>query len=233
MGGLLGELGREGSRHRGAFVIVDPAVGPWNDAYRLITGAVIPRPIAFVSTLGPGGTANLAPFSFFTVVCARPLTICFAPMRRGPAAEKKDTLKNIEATGEFVVNIVDERFVEAMNVCSGDFDPCVSEFGPAGLTPVPCEVVGPPRVAESPISLECRRFQIVEVSDQPGGGSLVIGTVLRIHVKDELLEGGAIRPGDGWHPIARCGGITYTRLTDTFELPRPTLTPEQLRPPLS
>ncbi len=210
-------------------MIIDPAAGPWNDAYRLITGAVIPRPIAFVATLGPDGTANLAPFSFFTVVCANPLTICFAPMRRGPAAEKKDTLKNIEATGEFVVNIVDERFVAAMNVCAGDFDPCISEFAASGLTPASSEVVKPPRVAESPISLECRRFQIVEVSDRPGGGSLVLGTVLRIHVNDAILEDGAIRPGEGWRPIARCGGVTYARVTDTFELPRPTLTAEQLK----
>ena len=228
MGGLLGELGRQGPRPGDARVIIDPAAGPWRDAYRLITGAVIPRPIAFVSTLGADGTANLAPFSFFTVVCASPLTICFSPMRKGPEATKKDTLVNIEATGEFVVNIVDERFAEAMNVCSGDFDACISEFKVSGLTPAPCELVRPPRVAESPISLECRRLQVVEVSDGPGGGSLVLGTVLRIHVKDAILSDGKISPGEGWRPIARCGGATYVRLTDTFELPRPELNAAQL-----
>lgn len=209
-------------------MIYDPASGPWPDAYRLITGAVVPRPIAFVSTLAPNGTPNLAPFSFFTVVCANPLTICFSPMRRGPAAEKKDTLRHIEAgAGEFVVNLVDEGFADAMNLTSGDFLPGVNEFVAAGLTAVPSEVVAPPRVAESPINLECRRLQVVEVSDRPGGGSLVIGTVLRIHVRDELLENGSIRL-DAWRPIARCGGATYTRATDTFELQRPTLDPEIL-----
>lgn len=209
-------------------MIVDPAAGPWGEAYRLITGAVIPRPIAFVSSLGADGTANLAPFSFFTVVCANPLTICFSPMRRG-TGEKKDTLLNIERTGEFVVNIVDERFAAAMNVCSGDFDPCISEFAASGLTPAPCEVVAPPRVIESPISLECTRLQIVEVAAGPGGGSLVMGTVVRMHVRDDVLVDGAITPGEAWHPISRCGGATYARVTDTFELPRPSLTAEQLK----
>ena len=210
-------------------MIVDPAAIPWNDAYRLITGAVIPRPIAFVSTLAADGTANLAPFSFFTVVCANPLTICFAPMRKGPDAVKKDTLVNLEARGEFVVNVVDERFAAAMNVCSGDFDACISEFAASGLTPAPCEVVAPPRVAESPVSLECKTLQVVEVATGPGGGSLVLGTVVRLHVRDDVYDAGAIRPGDAWHPIARCGGATYARVTDTFELPRPSLTAEQLR----
>ncbi|MEB3197326.1 MAG: flavin reductase family protein [Candidatus Sericytochromatia bacterium] len=209
-------------------MIIDPSAGPWQDAYRLITGTVVPRPIAFVSTRSPEGVPNLAPFSFFTVVCARPLTICFAPMRRGPQADKKDTLKHIEATGEFVVNVVDERFADAMNLTSADFPEDVSEFEMAGLTPVRCEVVQAPRVQESPISLECRLFQIVEVSDGPGGGSLVIGTVVRAHVRDELMQEGIPRPGEAWQPISRCGGATYVRLTDTFELARPVFSPEQL-----
>ncbi|MEB3221551.1 MAG: flavin reductase family protein [Candidatus Sericytochromatia bacterium] len=206
-------------------MILDPAAGSWNDAYRLVTSVVVPRPIAFVSTLGPDGVPNLAPFSFFTVVCANPLTICFAPMRRGPAAEKKDTLKNLEASGEFVVNVVDERWADAMNLTSADFAPEVSEFEAAGFTPAACEVVKAPRVLESPVSLECQTYQVVEVGQGPGSGSLVIGTVVRAHVRDDVFLDGAVRPSAGWQPIARCGGATYIRLTDTFELARPAAPP--------
>ncbi|MEB3330468.1 MAG: flavin reductase family protein [Candidatus Sericytochromatia bacterium] len=206
-------------------MILDPAAGTWNDAYRLITSVVVPRPIAFVSTLSPAGVPNLAPFSFFTVVCANPLTICFAPMRRGPTAEKKDTLKNLEASGEFVVNVVDERWADAMNLTSADFSPEVSEFEAARLTPAPCELVRAPRVLESPVSLECVTQQVIEVGEGPGSGSLVLGTVVRAHVRDELYAGGLVKPGEGWQPIARCGGATYLRLTDTFELARPAKAP--------
>jgi flavin reductase (DIM6/NTAB) family NADH-FMN oxidoreductase RutF len=208
-------------------VIIDPAAGPWNDAYRWITGSVIPRPIAFVSTVNPAGVTNLAPYSFFTVVCANPLTLCFAPMRKGPQAEKKDTLLNIEQTGEFVVNVVDERFINAMNLSSADFPPHVSEFEMAGLTPAGCEVVRAPRVLESPISAECKLFQVVEVSTGPGGGSLVLGTVVRLHVRDDVVQAGMPVPGEAWQPVARCGGSTYVRLTDTFELERPVLSEQQ------
>jgi flavin reductase (DIM6/NTAB) family NADH-FMN oxidoreductase RutF len=208
-------------------MIIDPAAGSWNDAYRWITGTVIPRPIAFVSTVSADGVVNIAPYSFFTVVCANPLTLCFAPMRKGPDAVKKDTLINIEQTGEFVVNVVDERFIQAMNLTSAEFPPQVDEFGVAGLTAAPSEVVRAPRVLESPINAECKLSQVVEVSSAPGGGSLVLGQVVRLHVRDDLIQEDAIVPGDAWHPVARCGGITYARLTDTFELSRPHLSDQQ------
>lgn len=227
MGRLLGQLGCQGAGRGGDAVIIDPAAGPWNEAYRWITGSVVPRPIAFVSTVSQDGTYNVAPFSFFTVVCANPLTLCFAPMRKGPLAEKKDTLVNIEHTGEFVVNVVDERFISAMNLCSADFPPHVSEFEMSGLTPAASEVVKAPRVLESPISAECKLFQVVEVSQGPGGGSLVLGTVVRLHVREDIVQAGMPVPGEGWAPVARCGGSTYVRLTDTFELERPVLSEQQ------
>jgi flavin reductase (DIM6/NTAB) family NADH-FMN oxidoreductase RutF len=200
-------------------VILDPAAIPHADAYKLAVGSVLPRPIAFVSTRRDG-VDNLAPFSFFTVVCANPLTLCFSTMRKGPHGVKKDTLVNIEATGEFVINVVDEAFVEAMNQTSAEVGPEVSEFELAGLTRAPSEVVAPFRVAESPVSFECKRYQIVEVSDQPGGGSLILGTVVRVHVRDDLYQDGRILL-ERWKPVARLAGAGYARVTDTFELARP------------
>jgi flavin reductase (DIM6/NTAB) family NADH-FMN oxidoreductase RutF len=191
-----------------------------DEAYKLAIGAVVPRAIAFVSTRSKAGVDNLAPFSFFTVVCANPLTICFAPMRRGPQATKKDTLVHIEETGEFVVNVVDESFVEAMNQCSAEYEQNESEFDASGLTRVPSEAVTPFRVGESPVNLECKLRQIVEISDQPMGGSLVIATVVRVHVRDDLYDKGRIDTAK-WEPIGRMAGATYVRCKDTFELARP------------
>jgi flavin reductase (DIM6/NTAB) family NADH-FMN oxidoreductase RutF len=201
-------------------VIFDPAAMPHQDAYKLIIGSVVPRPIAFVSTRSKDGVDNLAPFSFFTVVASNPLTIAFSPMRRGPQALKKDTLANIEETGEFVVNVVDESFVGPMNQCSADFGPEESEFAACALTAAPSELVAAPRVAESPINMECKLHQIVEVGEGPGSGALVIATVVRMHVRDDLYDNGRIRP-DGWSPVGRMAGATYVRCHDTFELARP------------
>ncbi|HEY9724499.1 MAG TPA: flavin reductase family protein [Oscillatoriaceae cyanobacterium] len=206
-------------------MIFTPSEMAHQDAYKLAVGAVVPRPIAFVSTRSRAGVDNLAPFSFFTVVCANPLTIAFSPMRKGPQALKKDTLVNIEETGEFVVNVVDESYVGPMNTTSADYEPEESEFVFAGLTPEPSEVVAPPRVGESPIQMECKLLQVVEVSDRPGGGSLVIGTVVRMHVRDDLYENGRILL-ERWRPLGRMAGATFARCTDTFDLARPT-TPER------
>jgi flavin reductase (DIM6/NTAB) family NADH-FMN oxidoreductase RutF len=201
-------------------VILDVEEMPHKDVYKLLIGSVLPRPIAFVSTRSKAGIDNLAPFSFFTVICANPPTVCFSIMRKGPAAQKKDTLTNIEETREFVINVVDESYVAAMNACSEEFEPDISEFIHSGLTPVPSVAVTPPRVGESPISLECRLKQIVEISAEPGGGSLVIGTVVRIVVRDDLYENGRIVT-ERWHPLGRMAGATFARVTDTFEMERP------------
>lgn len=195
------------------------------DAYKLIIGTVLPRPIAFVSTRSPEGVDNLAPFSFFTVVASNPLTIAFCPMRRGPEALKKDTLVNLEATGEFVVNVVDESFVGPMNQCSADFEPDESEWVACGLTAIASELVAPPRVAESPIQLECKLRQVVEVGDGPGAGAVVLGEVIRMHVRDDLYQNGRILT-EKWSPIGRMAGATYVRCHDTFELARPSVPPK-------
>jgi flavin reductase (DIM6/NTAB) family NADH-FMN oxidoreductase RutF len=204
----------------GEALTIDPAAADYRDIYKLMVGAIVPRPIAFVSTVSPEGIANLAPFSFFTGISANPPVVCFSPMVRGSDACRKDTLCNIEATREFVVNIVSEDFAAAMNACSAEFPPEVDEFQVSGLTPLASDVVRPPRVAESRIHMECRLAQIVHVSAKPLGGSLVIGEVLRFHVADELFRKFRIDP-DGLRAIGRMGGPLYVRTTDRFEMERP------------
>ncbi|HTY60540.1 MAG TPA: flavin reductase family protein, partial [Bacteroidota bacterium] len=165
-----------------------PARHAPRDVYRLMTAMIVPRPIAFVSSLSSGGARNLAPFSFFTAVSANPPVVCFAPMRRGADGSMKDTLVNIEETREFVVNIVSEEIAGKMNACSEEVPPEVDEFILSGLTPVPSAVVAPPRVGESRASMECRLLQVVHVSPLPLGGSLVLGEVLLFHVQDDLFD---------------------------------------------
>lgn len=199
---------------------VDPQSTAVADIYKLLIGAIVPRPIAFVSSVDLEGAFNLAPFSFFTAISANPPVICFSPMVRGSDGTRKDTLRNIEATGEFVVNIVSEDFAEQMNICSAEFPPEVDEFAASGLTPVASDIVKPPRVCESRVNMECRLVQIVPVSAKPLGGSLVIGEVLRFHLADGVFENFRIDP-DVLRPIGRMGGATYTRTTDRFDLARP------------
>jgi flavin reductase (DIM6/NTAB) family NADH-FMN oxidoreductase RutF len=201
-------------------MIIDPAEAGYPNVYKLMVGVILPRPIAFVSSVSPEGVRNLAPFSFFTAVSANPPVICFSPMIRGAGGAHKDTLHNIEATGEFVVNVVSEDFAEQMNACSGDYPPDIDEFTVSGLTPVASDLVQPPRVAESKVNMECRLLQVVHVSPKPLGGSLVLGEVLRFHVADELFSDFRIDP-DKLRPIGRMGGPTYTRTTDRFNMERP------------
>jgi flavin reductase (DIM6/NTAB) family NADH-FMN oxidoreductase RutF len=199
---------------------VNPAeAGPAN-VYKLMIGAIVPRPIAFVSSISADGIRNLAPFSFFTAASANPPVICFAPMVRASDGRQKDTLRNIQETGEFVVNIVSEDFVRQMNICSAEFPPEVDEWEQSGLTPIQSQCVTPPRVAESRFQMECRLVDVVSVSKQPLGGSLVLGEVLRFHISDELFDDYRI-DADKLRAIGRMGGPTYTRTTDRFDLQRP------------
>ena len=201
-------------------MIVDPKEAGWLDTYKLLIGAIVPRPIAFVSTLSPEGIANLAPFSFFTGVSANPPVICFCPMRRRGPVPHKDTLHNIAVTREFVVNIVSEEFADKMNITSAEFPPEVDEFEAAGLTPIPSDLVKPPRVKESHVHMECKLYLLVEVGGMDGSGNLVLGEVLRFHIDDQYFHNFKIDP-DRLRPIGRMGGATYTRTTDRFDLARP------------
>lgn len=198
-------------------MIIDPVETSPQNNYKLLIGSIVPRPIAFVSTISPEGAVNLAPFSFFTAISGNPPVVCFSPTYREPT---KDTLSNVRATREFVVNIVSEEFAEKMNICSGEYPAGVSEFEVAGLTPIPSGLVRPPRVAESHVNMECRLLQIVDVSAKPLGGSIVIGEVVRFHVDDAIVEEFRIDPSK-LRAIGRMGGNFYTRTQDRFEMIRP------------
>jgi flavin reductase (DIM6/NTAB) family NADH-FMN oxidoreductase RutF len=201
-------------------MIIDPTSAGASDIYKLMVGLIVPRPIAFVSTMDRAGLRNLAAFSFFTAVSANPPVIAFSPMVRGSDGKRKDTLHNIEATQEFVVNVVSEDFVAKMNLTSPEYPPEVDEFVVSGLTPLPSNLVRPARVAESRASMECRLVQVVHVSPKPLGGSIVLGEVLRFHVADELFDSYRIDP-DLLCAVGRMGGPTYARTTDRFNLERP------------
>jgi flavin reductase (DIM6/NTAB) family NADH-FMN oxidoreductase RutF len=202
-------------------LIADPGSIPAQDIYKLLIGLIVPRPIAFVSTVDAVGARNLAPFSFFTCASADPPVIAFCPLVRGEEGVK-DTLRNIRETQEFVVNIVSEEIAAPMNLSSGDYPHGVDEFEVSGLTPVPCDLVIAPRVKEAKASMECKLFQLVEVSGRRLGGTLVLGEVIRFHVDDAILERGRIDP-DGLNAIGRMGGAAYCRTRDRFDMERPNM----------
>ena len=201
-------------------MIIDPKNQTFRDNYKLMIGSILPRPIAFVSTISKDGIHNLAAYSFFNGITSNPPSLCFAPSRKSSDGSKKDTLINIEETGEFVVNIVTEEIVEPMNETAPEFPPEISEFEEVGLTPLDSKIVKAPRVKESPINMECKLLQVVEVGPpEPGGGFLVIGEIVLFHIKDELLENGRIDTGM-LKPVGRLAGTEYTTLGKRFSLSR-------------
>ncbi len=179
--------------------------------YGLLTSVVVPRPIAWVSTRGADGVPNVAPHSYFTVISSDPPILAFVSTGR------KDTLRNVEATGEYVINIADEATVAAMNLCAADFPPDQDEFAWAGLTPAPSRVVGAPAVAESPVSIETR---LIEVR-QYGNGFLVVGEVVHFRIAERVFVDDRVDPGL-LAAVGRMSGSTYARTTDRFDLERPT-----------
>ena len=210
---ILGELeSREGNH-----VKVDPGSTPAQNLYKLLIGSVVPRPIGFISTISPEGARNLAPFSFFNAVCGDPPVVFFSASYREP---RKDSYLNVKATGEFVVNIVSEEIAEQMNLTSGDYPYGSDEFEISGLTPVPCDLVKPFRVAESHVSMECKLMQIIDISAKPFGGSLVLGEVVRFHIDDRIVEDFRIDP-EKLRAIGRMGGNEYSRTRDRFSMIRP------------
>ncbi|HEY2385157.1 MAG TPA: flavin reductase family protein [Terriglobia bacterium] len=203
---------------------IDPAAHPPRQIYKLMTGIIVPRPIALVSTIDAAGNANLAPFSFFAGVGSAPPTALFCPaLRPGGAAnagQRKDTLRNVEQTREFVINIISESIAAQANLTAAEVGPEIDEFRLSGLTPIASEAVKPPRVAESPAQMECRLLQVIYTGDQPSSGVVVLGEVLRFHVREDLVDDFRIDPA-GLDAVGRMAGNTWVRTRDRIELIRP------------
>jgi len=200
-------------------MIIDIHTIPERDRYKLMIGAVVPRPIAWVSTMDTAGNLNVAPFSFFNAVCSNPMTLLFSVGVADTPDGKKDTLRNIEAVPEFVINMTNEETATAMNLTATPLSPTQSEFDWAGLTPAPSKTIRVPRVAEAPVAFECTLQRIVTVSDQPGGGAVIFGEVQCVYVRDDLYANGRILL-ELYQPIGRLGGNGYVRVTNTFEMER-------------
>jgi flavin reductase (DIM6/NTAB) family NADH-FMN oxidoreductase RutF len=200
---------------------INPTILPHQSIYKILTGSILPRPIGWISSIDIDGRPNLAPFSFFNVVCSNPPTVLFCPLVRGTDGKPKDTLNNVRATNEFVVNIVTEELIDAMNATSIEGPPDLNEFEFAGLTLTPSVTVKPPRVKESPIHFECKVKQIIDINDAPGGGSIVIGTIIHIHVEERVMFGTDKINLMALRPIGRLMASGYCRVTDTIELERP------------
>lgn len=185
-------------------------------SYRLLTGSIVPRPIAWVTSVNPDtGVVNLAPFSFFTGVSVLPPLVLFASERRN--GEKKDTVRNIEQTGEFALNLVTEDLAEQMVLTAADFPPEVSEAAEAGLELVPGDKIKVPLVAASPVKMECKLERIIEIGTSPH--SLVIGEVVQWHIRDDLYSDGKIDMAR-LNALGRLAGNNYVRTHDLISVQR-------------
>jgi flavin reductase (DIM6/NTAB) family NADH-FMN oxidoreductase RutF len=201
-------------------MIIDVKSADITAVYRALVGVVTPRPIAWVTTVDGEGRVNLAPFSFFNAFGANPPVVVFSPVLRRDRS-KKDTLQNLSSVNEFVLNAAVEELAEKVNATSRELPPGQSEADHAGLTLQPSATVRPPRVAESPVHLECRVRQILPIGDGPLAANLVIGEVLLIHIANSVLDDrGGIDPRK-LRTIARLGADYYCRSTDLFEMERP------------
>lgn len=196
---------------------IDPDTLDPRDAYRLNISLLVPRPIAWVASIGPDGVFNCAPFSFFMGVSSSPPVIAFAvgDRRTGP----KDTARHIEAHPEFTVNICSEALGPKMVQSSADYPTGVSEFSEVGLTPVPSEVVKPPRIGGAPVQMECKLHHLFKVEDT--STTMILGRVVRYHIKNSVLDDkGELVDIRRLKPLGRLGGIQYCRINDIIELER-------------
>jgi flavin reductase (DIM6/NTAB) family NADH-FMN oxidoreductase RutF len=201
-------------------MLIDTATADLRTIYQTLIGVVTPRPIAWVTTVDPEGHVNLAPFSFFNGVGGYPPIIVFAPNRKRDGS-KKDTLVNVEATGEFVVNAAVAELAEQMNLSSKELAHGESEVEITGLSLEPSLKVRPPRLRESPVQMECRVKQVLQFGEGLTSANLVIGEVLLFHVADSVLDAhGRINPRK-LRTIGRLGGDYYCRTDDVFEMKRP------------
>lgn len=197
------------------------------DRYKLLIGAIVPRPIAFVSTISPEGRTNLAPYSFFNGVCGTPMTLLFCPSNKADGSEK-DTLRNLLAGsrdgsgvgGQFVVNVASEEIIRQVVACAEELEYGESEFALSRLGEAPSSRVRPPRVAESPLAFECEVAQIVRLAPgQPGGGNVVIGRVICIHARDGVIGERHHVDAAALAAVGRMAGIEYCTTRQRFHVP--------------
>ena len=191
-----------------------------HEIYKLMVGLIVPRPVALVSTVDKDGVRNVAPFSFFSGVGSNPPTVLFCPALRSSGDQRKDTLRNVEQTGEFVINIVSDSIAAAANATAADVGPEIDEFLLAGLTAIPSEVVRAPRVAESPAQFECKLLQIIFTGEGQGAGVVVLGQIVRIHVAAHLEHNFRVDPA-GLDAVGRMAGNTWVHTRERFDLERP------------
>lgn len=196
----------------------NPAEMDPQDVYKMMAALIVPRPIGFTSTLGPDGVQNLAPFSFFMMITSSPPHVALSIGAKD--GQEKDTLRNIRASGEYVINTVNREIGQAMAHTAIDFDPDVDEFDVGGLTAVPSDVVAPPRVLEAPASFECQVRSITPVGGPPYGAHLVLGEIVRMHVRDDLLIENNRIDMLKLDALGRLTGDSYCATTEQFELKR-------------
>lgn len=203
---------------------IDPARLDIATRYKLLIGCIVPRPIAFVSTVSPDGKPNLAPFSFFNGAGSNPMTVLFCPGNK-PDGTEKDSLRNAKpvdegGVGEFIVNAATEEYIRQVAAAAEPLPHGESEFTLTGLTMMPAALVRPPRVAESPFAFECRTRQVVRLNPgAPGGGNIVIGEVVHVFIRDDLVNDRMHVDPAKLAAIGRMGGLGYSHTRDRFELP--------------
>lgn len=199
---------------------LEPSPANAVDAYHLLVGLVTPRPIAWVTTVSAAGVVNLAPFSFFNVFGANPPVVVFSPTNKRDGS-KKDTLHNVEATGEFVVNVATADLADKVNLSSRELPPDQSEVELVGLHTTPSLKVKPPRITEAPAALECKVLQVIPVGTGAIAANLVIGEVVMMHVSDAVLDAAGHPDPKRLRTVARLGGAYWCHTSDLFELKRP------------
>jgi flavin reductase (DIM6/NTAB) family NADH-FMN oxidoreductase RutF len=194
--------------------------------HQLLLGSIGPRPIAFASTMNAAGQANLAPFSFFNVFSANPPILIFSPARSGRTNETKDTYKNVKELPEVVINVVNFDIVHQMSLASSPYSPGISEFEKSGLTPIASETIKPFRVAEAPVQFECRVNEVKELGHEGGAGNLIICEVLRMHVREDLIDEKGLIDQHKIDLVSRMGGDWYVRADESsmFEIKKPITT---------
>lgn len=187
--------------------------------YKFLIGAILPRPIAVVSTRNEDGTNNLAPFSFFNGFSAKPMIVGFAPIRKPNTGEKKDTVINIEREKEFVINFVTEASSDQINLCATELPHGEDEFEFSGLHTLDSDIVKAKRLLESPIHFECKLRDMISYGDTPGAGTLITGEVVRIHVDEKVYDDGRIITSK-WKPMGRGAGNDWFKTDSVVEKTR-------------